>query len=360
MSVLTYKCPNCGGGLVFEPKSQKFKCEYCISDFTEKQLEQFVKKSTERIMEPAADAPEPLQHEAEPLSAPAMILYSCPSCGAEVIADETTAATSCYYCHNPVVLSGRLEGRYEPDNVIPFEMDRKKAEEIFKSWIRNKRYIPGDFYSPRQIELMEGVYYPYWMYSCVVDGTIKAEAVRKRSTVSGSVRYIEMNNYAIERQGSMPIEHVGRNALKKAERQLSEKVLPFDMAKMRPFDAGYLSGFKAERRDRDKEEFQAEVENEVKQFAESSLVGSLSGYDSVKVKEKEQKLRDTKWIYTLLPVWVMTYKEHKTDQIYYFAMNGQNGKVCGILPVDYKKLAGLFSMIFFPVFLLLLLGGYLI
>ena len=38
----------------------------------------------------------------------AMFFAAC--CGAEVVTDATTAATFCYYCHNPVVLSGKLSG----------------------------------------------------------------------------------------------------------------------------------------------------------------------------------------------------------------------------------------------------------
>ena len=38
MAVVTYKCPNCGGGLIFDPESQSFACEYCISSFTEEEL----------------------------------------------------------------------------------------------------------------------------------------------------------------------------------------------------------------------------------------------------------------------------------------------------------------------------------
>ena len=93
-----------------------------------------------------------------------MMVYSCPSCGAEIVAEETTAATSCYYCHNPVVLSGKLDGAYEPDSVIPFEVDQKTARERFKEWIGKKRYVPGDFYSPEQMKRLEGIYYPYWTF----------------------------------------------------------------------------------------------------------------------------------------------------------------------------------------------------
>ena len=39
MSAVSYKCPNCGGELIFDPQTQKYKCEYCFSYFTEDQEE---------------------------------------------------------------------------------------------------------------------------------------------------------------------------------------------------------------------------------------------------------------------------------------------------------------------------------
>ena len=33
MATVSMKCPNCGGELIFDPKSRKYKCEYCGSDF---------------------------------------------------------------------------------------------------------------------------------------------------------------------------------------------------------------------------------------------------------------------------------------------------------------------------------------
>lgn len=375
MNTITYKCPNCDGGLVFDPKTQKFKCGYCLSEFTQEELEGLADTEeaenaepagppkTVKLTEPAesvksaepADASNGDKPEASPL-----VVYHCPSCGAEIVTDETTAATFCYYCHNPVVLSGRLEGLYKPDYIIPFETDRKKAEEIFKNWVKRKRYVPGDFYSPKQIERMEGIYYPYWLYSCKVDGWIDAEGIKRRTTRTGSIEYLETSRYQVERKGEMDVKNISRNALKRADRRLSENVLPFDMEKRRPFQAAYLSGFKAERRDMEKDEFRQGIEAEVRDFAANSLKNSISSYDSVNIKSHREEIVSSEWNYTLLPVWVLTYRDKKSDKIYYFAMNGQSGKICGVLPVDYGKLAGLFAVIFFPVLILLLIGGYLI
>ena len=39
MTVVSFKCPNCDGELVFDPASQKFHCGYCLSDFTKQELD---------------------------------------------------------------------------------------------------------------------------------------------------------------------------------------------------------------------------------------------------------------------------------------------------------------------------------
>ena len=126
------------------------------------------------------------------------MLYTCPSCGAQIVTDATTAATFCYYCHNPVVLAGRLTGSFEPDYVIPFQIDRKKAEEIFGQWIRRKRFVPDSFYSPKQIQTMTGVYFPYWLYRCQLHGNLTAEGRNNRVWTAGNIRYTETKSTTSE------------------------------------------------------------------------------------------------------------------------------------------------------------------
>ncbi|MGN0674711.1 MAG: hypothetical protein ACI4KG_03100, partial [Oscillospiraceae bacterium] len=42
------------------------------------------------------------------------------------------------------------------------------------------------------------------------------------------------------------------------------------------------------------------------------------------------------WHYAMLPVWFMTYIY--SGKKYFFAINGQTGKVAGIPPISIKKL----------------------
>lgn len=369
MATISIKCPNCGGGLQFDPSAQNYECEYCLSRFTQEELEKIApeirdgQSGRESGGSGGTQAPDDKTAEgaaAHDDAAENARVYSCPSCGAEIVTDETTAASFCFYCHNPVILQGRLNGKYHPDYVIPFAIDKEKAREIFLGWLRQKRFVPSDFGSPEQIEKMTGVYFPYWLYSCRVDGRLDGEGTRLRTWRAGDMQYTETQKYDVSRAGTMNIDHVTRNALKKADKKLAEGVMPFDTRAMKPFSMGFLSGFFAEKRDMENSEFSMEVEKEVKDFAAGSLRGSVGDYSSLNVRRQEADIKAPKWEYALLPVWTLTYIEKKTGQVYYFACNGQSGKVCGKLPVDTRKLWILFAEIFLPLLAVLLAAGYMI
>lgn len=102
------------------------------------------------------------------------MLFSCPNCGAEVVTDETTAATECVYCHSPVVLSGRLAGDMKPNLVIPFGFTEKDAKEKFYAMCKKKWFLPKDFVSDAHIDKMKGVYYPYWLVDSDKAGSCNA------------------------------------------------------------------------------------------------------------------------------------------------------------------------------------------
>lgn len=363
MAAVSIKCPNCGGGLRFDPAAQDYECEYCLSRFTQEELERIApeakpgqegQKPGDLGMEGTAPKDEAQEYIEN------VMVYTCPSCGAEIVTDETTAASFCFYCHNPVILQGRLQGKYHPDYVLPFAIDKEKATEIFLGWLKKKRFVPSDFYAPEQIEKMTGVYFPYWLYSCQVDGKLDGEGTRLRVWQTGDMQYTETQKYDVSRSGTMKIDHVPRNALKKADKKLAEGVMPFDTKNLRPFSMGFLSGFFAEKRDMEREQFQQEMEQEITGFAADSLKNSIGSYNSISIRSHETRLKGPKWEYVLLPVWTLTYRENKTGSIYYFACNGQSGKVCGKLPVDSKKLWIFFAEIFLPLFALLLAAGYLI
>lgn len=351
MSVITYKCPNCDGGLVFDPESGTYACEYCLSKFTQEELEAGVQ---------AEQTPEP-ENETwkEEKTEGTAVVYHCPSCGAEIVTEETTAATFCFYCHNPVVFSGRLEGNYLPDGIIPFKIKKEDATEKFQEWIQKKKFIPRGFYSKRQIEKLTGVYFPYWIYGCEVDGSLNGTARDVRVWRTGDMEYTETKTYAIRRAGKINFRHLPKTALQKAETAILKGIFPYHFDEMEKFHMGYLSGFQAEKRDIEKEQLCAEIHNEINGYAGKCMRDTVQRHQHFSTDSSHYRIEQEKFDYTLLPVWVLTYRE-KGNQVYYFAMNGQTGEIIGKLPIDYKKLFLAGAAVFAAVFAIFLIGGLLL
>ncbi len=359
MAVVSFKCPNCDGELIFDPSSQGYKCEYCGSRFSQGELD-----ASGQAKAPSADGggvrdrTEAAAGETEPAAAgQEAVAYRCPSCGAEIVTDTTTAASFCYYCHNPVVLSGRLSGEYLPDKIIPFRIAREEAEKAFLEYAGKKKFVPGAFFCKRQIESLTGVYFPYWVYDVEMDGSLHADARHIRIWRSGELEYTETRHYAVERSGKVCLSNLAERALQKANAKLAEGVMPYRSDEAKEFHMGYLSGFLAERRDIGQAGVREKMLGEMRRSAERLLRETVSGYDSVSIHNLHIKAEKETWSYMLFPVWTITYKG-RDGKIYYYSMNGQTGKVCGELPVDYVRLTLASFLLAVVVLALGLVGGY--
>jgi DNA-directed RNA polymerase subunit RPC12/RpoP len=348
-----FKCPHCGGDLKFDPAGGKYTCEYCKSVFSQEELDRI--EAAEKAKNAASGS---TQNAGENTTAGEAVVYHCPSCGAEIVTDENTAATFCFYCHNPIVLSGRLEGGNMPDYVLPFKITRDKAVGIFTDWIKGKKFVPKSFWNKDQIDKMTGVYFPYFLYSCKIAGHIDGEATKTTVSRNGNVEATTRETYHVQRQGNMEVKHVIRCALSKENKILAEGVQPFDFEGLQPFKMSYLSGFQAEKKDLAENDFHDDVEKEVHDYALQQLENSVAGYENLTITDDAIELTDPEWRYALMPVWTVTYKDRSTSKIYYFSVNGQSGKVIGELPLDKGRLVSMFFKIFIPMAAALLIAGY--
>ena len=329
MAGVTYKCPSCGAYLKFNPDTQKWQCDFCSAEFDEREL---LAKADEYQQQ--ADAEHARQTPKGDEGA--QVVFHCPSCGSEIITDETTVATNCYYCHNPVVLQGKLTSDMKPELVLPFTVGKEKAVTQFMDWVKSKKFVPKGFFNEAQIKQMQGVYYPHFVTDCDVDATFDGEG--RNVSVMDTPREIvtSTKHYAVHRRADISFHNIIRPALKSANRQLSDGIHPFPLDTMKSFSGAYLSGFLAERRDQTSDEATSDVEKELDGYLEPMLTESLqynshSGNAHGKITKKKSR-------YVLLPSWILTYKGANEKEPYYYAMNGVTGKVCGKLPVNAGKL----------------------
>lgn len=364
MATVNYKCPNCAAPLKFNPDKQLFSCEYCLSDFTEQKIQEiYAEREAKTSKQEEAEQKAQNKKQAQPANDTAhqekeeeAVVYNCPSCGAVVMTTASTAATTCFYCQNPVVLGGRLSGNYKPDRVIPFALSKEKAVEKFLNMCKKKKFLPKDFASANQVEKMTGVYFPYWYIDEQKQANMSAKGNKIRTWRVGNKRYTETSVYQLERSGDLIIKNVFERALKSQDRDMLQCVHPFDLTQAKPFAMSYLSGFQAEKRDIEKAEINDAVQQQMHEYGKQLLKNTMSGYTGVVVQNYDDTTELESWNYTLLPVWVVTYKYK--DKIFPFAINGQTGKTFGMLPTSKGKLAILAAIIAVVIFILGTIGGY--
>ncbi len=344
---LENRCPSCGASISFDPKTGKWKCDYCGSSFT---LEEMKTHKDNASTDEKNDDNKNTDDYNEYVS------YKCESCGAEIVADSNTAATFCVYCGNTAILKSKLQGKFRPDKIIPFATTIEDAKEAFKSLSKRRPLTPRDFSNLKNIEKIKGVYIPFWLYDIYTNGDIIADATRVRSWTVRDVRYTQTDFFEVTLGGNMSFSNVPQDASTRFDDDIMNTIEPFDYSGIKPYNHAYLSGFYAEKYDVIKEDGLKEANKRVIQSAKEKLRSNITGYSSVMIKNDTLNAVVDKSEYAMLPVWMVNVKYK--DKMYTFAMNGQTGKFIGNIPLDVKRTIFFTIIIFIISFLICFLGSY--
>ena len=402
----TYQCPACTGPLQYGAVSGKLECEYCGSSYEVAEVEAFYGKKKpaeepkipcpacggtldcdfsrteircpqcgvefegEAIREYAAQLAEQKPDDMtwdtqaggqwQAGETDGLRVYSCRTCGGEIVADETTGATACPYCGNPVVMAGFFAGALKPDLVIPFKVDKKAAMAALQNHYKGKRLLPKVFKDQNHIEEVKGLYVPVWLFDTDAEANIRYQASRTRTWSDSNYYYTETRHYAVLRGGGIGFENVPVDGSTKMDDALMESIEPYDIREAVPFKAAYLPGFLADKYDVDAEASITRANERIRQSTEDAFLDTVIGYSSVTPVNTQISLQNGRARYALYPVWILATRWK--DQKFTFAINGQTGKTAGDLPMDWglfwKYFAGIAGAVGAAVFLLsfLLMG----
>lgn len=339
VNVLDHKCPKCNAVLKYNPHGENFKCEYCRSEFTIDEVTAYEEANNKVIEE--VETPKEID------------TYTCNNCGAEIIVDENTSATSCVYCKNTAIIKNKLQGKFNPKYLIPFKNTKEDAKEAFKKLGKGRILMPKAFNDKKNIDEMSGIYIPFWLYDYNAEGVIEADCKKIISWTSGDYRYTKTDTFLSTRGGSMKFVNIPVDGSKRFENDIMNSIEPFDYSELKKFNYSYLSGFLSEKYDVTKEEAQTDAINRAKNSFIEKMKDDIKGYTTV-VKTKDSiNLSSVHDSYVLLPVWMLNIKYN--NKIYTFAMNGQSGRMVGNIPIDKKKAIILAVLIFMLLFLILFL-----
>ena len=364
--ITNYKCPACTAPLHFVGASGKLECDFCGSKYDVAEIEALYADKEAKAVEAAKQADTKAEQNRKKMAdmeadgwdtsglnsdwgkdADGMKAYSCPSCGAELICDETTAATSCPYCGNPTVVPGQFSGALKPDYVIPFRLSKEDAVAALKNHYKGKPFLPKAFTNGNHIQEIQGVYVPFWMFDGMAEGSADYEGLITHVYETGDTEVTETQHFDVRRGGSIAFEKVPVDASSKMPDDHMDSIEPYDYADLKPFSTAYLPGFLADKYDVSVADSRDRADSRCAASLEMALRRTADQYDVCIPLNQNIRLKRGKVHYALLPVWMLHTKWNGKD--FLFAMNGQTGKLVGDLPTDMGKFWTTFAAITAPV-----------
>lgn len=336
--VLQYKCPDCGADMEFDSKTGMLSCPSC--GHTDN-----IENYKDPNYNPNEDIPDFDEHVDETsystFNDDNAVEYQCKNCGATLITDKDTTATTCSFCGAPMILGDRLSGKLAPSKVIPFKINKQEAQEAFKKWCRKGLLTPRGFMNADRIKSITGVYVPFWLYDLNGRGDAQAICTRVSHYTQGDYDITETKYYNVYRRVDVFYNNVPCDASAKMDDNMMDKLEPFDYGDLKEFNTPYLAGYIAEKYNYTDKDLFPRIEQRGQTFVTDYIRSTITGYDSVDIRSKDIQILQKNAEYTLFPIWMICYDYNKGEHA--FAMNGQTGKVVGKPPLSKGKIAAWFG-----------------
>lgn len=165
---------------------------------------------------------------------------------------------------------------------------------------------------------------------------MKFDAQKTKTWRDSDYEYTKTDFYLVTRYGEVYFEHVPVDGSAEMADEYMESIEPFEIDQAVPFQEGYLSGYEAIKYDQSRGECWDRAEKRIDTTFADVLRNSVNTYQYSSISSKGFTASYSNIIvkYVLMPVWVLNVKYK--DKMYHFAMNGQTGKMTGILPIDWK------------------------
>ena len=312
-----YSCPGCGSQMLFDIAGQQLKCGRCDRTMS-------IEEADEKEARQAG-------------SSFAVDVLTCPTCGAEIRAVNTAAASFCSYCGSSVMLE-KQEGQefVPPETVIPFQITREQCFEKFRNMLKGSFCADHRLKKSISAEDFRGIYVPYHTYRGSVEGSATVEG----SETKGDTTYYYKTNIHLNHQYSGIMHDASREMPDNISEAISISKDARDM--VRPFSPAYLSGFYADVSDTDPDYYIPYARSEtIRKGLEDTLPTLKNDSCSYSTSAAEKALMPkAKAEYTgdtMLPVWFMSMKSGK--RVLYAIQNAVTGEMWADIPMDISRFA---------------------
>ena len=351
-----FPCTKCGAILKYAPGTQHQICDYChYENHIEERIEEIDEYSLHQALLELS--------QAQPMSSSRQT--QCEACGAHFKFEENIHAGECPFCGTAIVIGTTQSQLIKPKSLLPFEIEEDEAKQQFRNWLKGLWFAPNKVKKYARDETkLAGVYLPYWTYDSYTETTYTGDRgniyyenqrvrFRHKGRLMSEVRRVSKIRW-------LPVRgRVGRffddvliGASRSLPRQILDRLQPWDLENLVPYNEKYLSGFHSEY-------YQIEVDegfDRAKQVMDSVINQDIIfdiGGDRQRIHHRRTDHSDTTYKHCLLPIWSAAFRYR--GKSYRFVINGRTGQIQGERPYSYWKIGltvvlgalCLFGLVFF-------------
>jgi LSD1 subclass zinc finger protein len=333
-------CRGCGAVLHFKPGTKVLQCQYCNAENPIEESDEIIEEiDYEKFINEKLNKEEKID----------VVAVRCSACGASITLDPHITSDQCPYCAaNIVIKSGTTSSLLKPKSLLPFVIEKKKAAELFRTWIKKLWFAPSDLKKADiASEKINGIYVPYWTYDARTftsytgqRGDYYYETETYTTTEGG--RTVTKTRQVRRTRWTFSAGQVNNNfddilviASHSLPKKYTERLEPWNLGKLEPYNDKYLSGFRSE-------SYQVDVTtglNEAKEKMNPTIrqtVRSDIGGDEQRILTMNTTYDDITFKHILLPIWISSYRFK--DKVYRFMINGQTGEIQGERPWSALKI----------------------
>ena len=336
-SELKRSCINCGAELLYAPGTTELQCNYCghtenieanEHGFQELELKAYLNEMGAQ------------SHSEE------ITMLHCKNCGANQHIEENYKSLHCVYCSTPLIIKDAYkEDWILPGAVLPFQIDQKRAHQVFKKWVKGLWFAPNNLQKASlDPQNTKGLYLPYWTFDAQLYAQYRGQ---QGNYYYETQSYTDSNGKRQTRQVRRTRWHHVSGSVKgfvddtliKASKQkagvIPSKVARWNLQTLKAFDASFLAGFVTEKYTIPLKEGHLKSNEEAERIATRWARNDIGG-DEQRVSSIDMKLSEETFKHILLPVYVSAYTFK--NKRYNFYVNGETGVLSGQRPYSFWKI----------------------
>jgi hypothetical protein len=229
--------------------------------------------------------------------------------------------------------------RIPVDGVLPFHIDKEKARDNLRQWIKSRWFAPNDFIARSVKGRFSGVYLPYWTFDALTFTRYEGQRGEHYTVTVGSGK----NRHTVVKTRWYPaygsFDRFFDDVLTLASTGLPTKRLvalePWPLNACVPFDRQFLAGFLARTYEVEIDRGFAQAKELMDRALEAEVRERIGG-DVQIVESIEADYSAITYKHLLLPVWMMAYRYK--EKVYQVVVNAGTGEVQGDRPYSWVKI----------------------